>query len=255
MKTKTYDNVQFDTVEMQVNVTDGVVLLSDLNTAYEQMCTEIQQFKEGFTHNNQNLYFITVSINNYGNAKIALMTSFNSNLKYIWDHTWYFENEWAAILAFEDYYSDDSIYQWNTTAARELERILNIIEHHENDSSNNQIHIYYTPTQSHTFDYTDYINNTDPYPSGFYNDSRVFVKRTLSSILDYNLSFDEMVYCFDSYLGLGYDFINSSLYPNEHPVCWIVSVNYKQLNYWHFHYHKLKVNYGCLVADNPIGDL
>ena len=36
-----YDNVQFDTVEMQVNVTDGVVLLSDLNAAYQQMCTEI----------------------------------------------------------------------------------------------------------------------------------------------------------------------------------------------------------------------
>jgi len=51
-----YDNVQFDTVEMQVIVTDGVVLLSDLNAAYQQMCNEIQQFKRGFNHENQNLF-------------------------------------------------------------------------------------------------------------------------------------------------------------------------------------------------------
>ena len=250
-----YDNVLFDTIEMQVNVTDGVVLLSDLNTVYEQMCKEIQQFKNGFSHNNQNLYFITVSISNDGNAKIELMTTFNCNSKYYWDHTWYFDNDWSAVCSLEQYYSYDSTYYWNTTAARELERLLNLIEHHENDSSNNQIHIYYTPTQSHTFDYTDYDNNNDPYHSGFYNESRVFVMRTTSSVLDYIFSFDDMVYCYDSYLGLGYDFINSSLYPNERPVCWKVAADNKHLNYWYFHYHKLKVNYGRLVADNPIGDM
>ena len=102
-----YNDVQFDTVEMMVNVTDGAVLLSDLATAYEQMCNEIQQFKKGFTHNNQNLYFINMYISAEGNAKIALMTSFNATSKYYWDHTWYFDDEWDAICSFSQYFSWD----------------------------------------------------------------------------------------------------------------------------------------------------
>ena len=76
-----YDNFQFDTIDMQVNVTNGAMLMSDLCTAYEQMCTEIQQFKKGFNHFDQNLYFIKVSINAEGNAKIALMTSYTNSSK------------------------------------------------------------------------------------------------------------------------------------------------------------------------------
>lgn len=246
-----YNDVQFDTIEMQVNILDGIVLLGDLNTAYEQMCTEIQQFKEGFTHNNQNLYYINVSISNDGTAKIALMTSFNTNSKYQWDHTWYYGSEYDAICAFYQYFSVDSIFQWNTTAANELTRFLNLIEHHENDSSDiNHPHLYYTPTRNHTFDYT---NSIDIYHSFFYNDSRVFAKRTSSSSLDYVLSFDEMVYCLDSYPGLAYDYINT-FYPIENPVCWKVTPNSKYHNFY-YHYHILTVDYGHLYSENPIGDL
>ena len=91
------------------------------------MCTEIQQFKKGFIHNNQNLYYINVSITVEGNAKIALMTSFSTAFKNMEEHAWYFDDYLEACLAFGEYYSYDSIYQWNTTAARELERTLNII--------------------------------------------------------------------------------------------------------------------------------
>ncbi len=248
-----YDNVQFDTVEMQIHISDDVVLLGDLNTAYEQMCTEIQQFKDGFIHNNQNLYYLNVSISTDGNAKIALMTSFNNNSKYLWDHTWHYNNEWAAYAACDSYFGDNTSYPWNTTAASELERVLNLIEHYENDSSDlNYIHVFYTPTQDHTFEYSNTL--PDPYHSGFYNDSRVFAYRNQESSLDYNLDEVQLCYCLDSYLGLGYNFIINT-YPNERPVCWRVSTDSKHLNYWYYYYHKLKVEYGHLVADNPIGDL
>ena len=55
-----YNDFKFDTIELQVNVTDGTLLMSDINVAYEQICAEIQQFKEGFSHNNENLYFINM---------------------------------------------------------------------------------------------------------------------------------------------------------------------------------------------------
>ena len=252
-----YDNVQFDTVEMQICVTDGVVLLSDLNAAYEQMCTEIQQFKKGFTHNNQNLYYINMSITVEGNAKIALMTTFNLNSKYTWDHTWYYDSDYDACMACADYFSDDSLYLWNSTAARELQRVLNLIEHHENDSSNiNHIMICYFPTRHHDFDY----NNTyDPYHSGFYNDSRVFAYRkyNMSTLNHYLFICEDLCYCLDSYLGLGYDFINDNLYADERPVNWTVTaISKPTTNYsptWWMHYHELRVEYGQLISGNHPG--
>ena len=244
-----YDGVQFDTVEMRVNVSGDAMLLSDLNTAYEQMCMEIQQFKKGFTFDDQNLYYINVSVSADGNAKIALMTSFNTSSKDMGDHFWYFSNEFDAYDAFDLYFSQDSTYRWNTTAARELERVLNLIEHHQNDTLDNGIIIInYIPTRNYTF---YYANSLDPYNSGFYNESRVFAKRAIVSDYNYNLSIDEMVYCFDSYLGLGYDFTNNSPYYNEHPVCWKVNPESKNISAWWYHYHKLEVEYGRIVSNPP----
>jgi len=238
-----YNEVQFDTVEMHVNVTDGVVLLSDLGLAYEQMHDQIQQFKKGFTHNDQNLYFINMLINADGNAKIALMSSLNSSSKYYWDHTWYFEDDWLAMCAFDEYFSWDSTYYWKTTAARELQRVLNLIEHHENSHTI----MCYFPTRFQAFNY----NNThDPYISGFYNYSRVFAKHNNSN---YILTIDEMIYCFDSYLGLGYDFTDDNLYANEHPVNWRVTGTSNPIVNGIINYHQLQVNYGQLITINPPG--
>lgn len=236
-----YNEVQFDTVEMQVNVTDGVVLLSDLGLAYEQMHDQIQQFKKGFTHNDQNLYFITASISADGNAKIALMSTYTSNSKYYWDHTWYYDDEWDAINAFYEYFSEDSIYPWNTKAATELQRALNLVEHHGNNYST-----CYLPTREQSFDY----NNTyDPYQSGYYGNSRIFAKRTISNRFVYNFNIDDMIYCLDSYLGEGYDFISS--YTNECPICWTVTPKEKHFNNANYYYHQLHVDYGQLVSNNP----
>ena len=251
-----YDNVQFDTVEMLVNVTDGVVLLGDLNAAYQQMCTEIQQFKKGFNQENQNLYFINVSISIDGNAKIALITSFNNSSKDPWDHTWYYSDIWFEALACDSIFSD-WYYSWNTTAASELQRVLNCYDHHENDSSDmNHIQICYFPTRNHTFDYS----YTDPYQSYFYNNSRVFAYMKYNV---YSFSHDlelgeEMCYCLDSYLGLGYDFINDNLYADECPVNWTVTPISKRTTNsdptWWMHYHELRVEYGQLISGNQPGN-
>lgn len=252
-----YDNVQFDTVEMQICVTDGVVLLSDLNAAYQQMCNEIQQFKRGFNHENQNLYYTNVSISTDGTAKIALMTSFNSSSKDPWDHTWYYDDVFLAAYACDEFFSD-LYYSWNTTAASELQRVLNLYDHYENDSSNiYHIQVIYLPTRSKTFDYS----YTDPYQSYFYNNSRVFayLKYDVPTFSHYLELGEEMCYCLDSYLGLGYDFINDNLYADERPVNWIVtpkSTRFYDTNQnptWWIHYHELHVDYGHLLSNNHPG--
>lgn len=247
-----YNEVQFDTVEMQVNVTDGTMLLGDISTAYEQMCSEIQQFKKGFNHNDQNLYFINVSIDADGKAKIALMTSFNDNSKDLGDHTWYFDDEWAAYEVCDVYFTLDSTYTWNTTAKRELQRLLNLFEHYENYWSNGNYIMCYFPTQSHTFNYP---NCPDPYDSPFFGYSRTFTAEAGEGAI-FNLSINDMCYSLDSYLGLGYDYLdNYSMNADEHPVNWVVDTASKKFEYhrWRTSYHKLTVEYGQLIMNNPPG--
>ena len=243
-----YNEVQFDTIEMHVNITGGAMLLSNLNTAYEQMCTEIQQFKKGFNHNGQNLYYINASIDEKGNAKIALMTSLNTGSKHISEHTWYYGDEWEACYAYGDYFSDDSIFKWNTTAARELERVLNLIQHEEvNVDPNGTVSSCFIPTGRLNFDYT---NTYDPYHSGFYNDSRVFAKREPvgnTNYTNYCLDALDIVYCLDSYLGLGFDHVN--LNSNDHIICWKVKpLMNVQPNLWRYYFHQLQVEYGQLAS-------
>lgn len=249
-----YDNVQFDTVEMQVNVTDGVVLLSDLNIAHEQMCTEIQQFKKGFCHENQNLYYINMSIGADGNAKVALMTSLNNASKGLEDHTWYFDSFYEAYMACDEYFTYDSTYLWYTTAKRELQRILNLYDHQENYQigPGGIIMVCYLPTRNHTFDYT---NSIDTYGSIYLSNARLFTIQSGVDTPNRVLTTDEMCYCLDSYLGLGYDYIDDNLYFNERPVCWTVDtiVAPPDINRWYTYGHQLYVEYGC--PTNGIGPI
>jgi hypothetical protein len=246
------DDFQFDTVEMKVNVSDGIILLDDLRSAYQQMCTKIRQFQKVFNHCDQNLYYINVSISADGNAKIALMTSFNTSSKDLEHHQWYFSNLGAVLTACDEYFSDNSTYVWNGLAATELQRILNIYEHHEYQIPvHGGYQMVYFPTRNHTFDFTN--TSPDPYGSPFYEDSRVFRMKG-SNYANYCLEDIEMCYCLDSYLGLGYDYMNDYLYTNEHPVCWSVNdTTIIHLNNLKTHYHRLYVEYGNPISINPPG--
>ena len=241
-----YNDVQFDTVEMQVNASDGAIAMSDLNTAYEQMRNEIQQFKKGFNHCDQNLYFINVFINGSGDARIALMTSFTLGSKGWETHPWYYSDPFELADVCDMYFSEDSVYYWNGLASSELQRILNLYEHHENGSGIDGA-VCYIPTRSHTFDYT---NTYDPYISGYnyINESRVFAKKYTQPYL-YIFHIYEMCYCLDSYLALGYDYINDNLYSHEHPVCWTVTPVTNTPNpYRYYYYHQLHVEYGNSIT-------
>ena len=243
-----YNDFKFDTIELQVNVTDGTLLMSDINVAYEQICAEIQQFKEGFSHNNENLYFINMFINDNGNAKITIKTTFVSNTRGLDNHLWYFPDTFCYIDSVCDYYFSNSIqYSWDSVARDELQRILNLFEHHENSPGI----VCFIPTRSYTFEYPNW---TDSYGSPFVCNSRLYAGMSYIYHLDYNLPPDEMCYCLDSYLGLGYDYISNNHYVNnEFPMNWIVidtTVLFdSQKQYSCF--HNLKVEYGCRYGAMP----
>ena len=244
-----YDDVQFDTIEMKVDITDGTIQLSSLSSIYVQLCTEIDQFKKSFTHSNQNLYFLNVFINGDGNIKIALMTTFSSTSKGLDEHLWYFPDIFYIDSVCEHHFNSNMQYNWDGCAKTELQRILNLFEHHViSDMVSNFI-----PTRNHTFNYDDY-DCEDPYGSPFILNSRLFAAYgTLGS--NFYLTPEEMCYCLDSYLGLGYDYIvNNYLYDNEHPVSWTVNAaSHQPDNFkWRVFYHTLTVQYGELITGfNP----
>lgn len=245
-----YDNVQFDTVKMNVTITDGTVLLTDLGAAYEQMCTIIRQFKSGFTHDNQILYFINMFINADGNARIALMTTYATPVKDLDDHHWYFPDIFGYVDSVCLYHFESNTqYLWNGYGKEELQRILNLFESHAPSHGMT----YITPTRSFAFEYPNW---TDSYGSPFNYNSRLCA--TYSE--NYTLTEDEMCYCLDSYLGLGYDYITNNYYCDyEHPVLWTITTKDSvfQYNNLRAYYHILTVQYGQIYHDgtNPSPDI
>lgn len=144
------------------------------------------------------------------------------------------------------YFCEDSIYLWDSTAKKELQRILNVFESYENAQIS-----YYTPSRSQTFEY-NCIDWLDPYGSPFCRNSRLFA---VFDDFNYELSLDEMCYCLDSYLGLGYDFISNNPIRNERPVNWIVECDNKWFVQYQDRYttyfHRLKVQYGVIHTIDP----
>ncbi len=241
-----FDNIEFDTLDLQVKLTDGAVSLSDLNLAYELMVKKIKKFQNSLRHDNQGIHFINVFISDNGNAKVAIMITYNTMAKNLDENYWYFDPSVNIDSICELYYYDDSTYTWDGTAVRELTRILNLFESYQNGPDVS----YYTPAESKTFEY-NYFDWFDQYGSPFYRDSR------LCAFYDYSyhdLSMEEMCYCIDSYLGLGYYYLENAN-SSKRPVSWVVSSKSKWFYEYHDRsttfFHKLEVQYGNLHTHNP----
>ena len=245
-----YNNMQFDTIDMQVNAIDGFVTMYDLNTAYEQMRATIQQFQKEFSYCDQNLYFINMFIDESGHARIALATSVVNHSKDIGDHIWYFEDSYILDTVCYYFFVNDTQYVWDGYGKTELQRILNLYEHHTN---NTPLINYYTPTRNHTFSYPNY---PDPYGSQFASNSRLFAGNAAIDA-SFNITPNAMCYCLDSYLGLGYDYIIDGIYENEHPVSWLINtyITHFSNEKFYTHHHSLTVQYGQLhvgtIDPNP----
>lgn len=226
------DDVRFDTLYAQVNVTNGTVLLSDLATAYENISTCIDKFYHGLTLDNKHFRFINAIISENGDIAIPILTTFSNGSKDITDHIWYFPDDVWVLCDTCYYYLNASTYPAQTTGTTELQRVLNLIVSHP--LGGNGI-VYFTSTFTKLFDYLHYF---DPYGSPSYNDSRVF-----ASINTINTDMEPMVcYFLDSYLGLGHQYLPT----DEYILCWEVEHHYrKQTNgLCALEYQNLYVTYG-----------
>ncbi len=227
-----FNNVRFDTIEIQVKVNDGVVEMRELRLAYEQMLTEIQSVEETLGLDNQNLRFVDVFVSENGIARIVLMNTSNILSRNLYDNYWYFPDTFGYLDSICYVQFTNYQYQWNTTAKRELERVINVFEGRETPYATS-----YNPTRIISFDFPQWI---DPYGSPFDLDSRLCAGT-------FYLSQEDMCYCLDSYLGLGIEYLANNYYvENEYPIYWTIKPIDTVLpnDNLHSYYHRLNVRFG-----------
>ena len=233
-----FNNVRFDTIEMQVmvNVNREVIDLCELCSTYNQMIQKIKRFEDSLELENPNLRFVDVLATKNGNFAIILMTTTNAPSRNLYDNYWYFPDTFGyldSICYFQ--FSDLLYYKWNTTAKSELERVINVFEGRVTPFVS-----AYIPTRTISFDFPQWL---DPYGSPFDRDSRLSVGNSIN----YYLMQEDMCYCLDSYLGLGIDYLaNNYFVDNEYPIYWTISPidSLFQYNHLHTYYHRLNVRYG-----------
>ena len=241
-----FTDIVYDTLYYQVNVTNGQVALNDLNALYTSVANDIDAFYQSLNLENKHLRFIGASVSNSGEVIVTLITS------YIWlDHTWHFQDGLIAAIACDTLFSEDSVYVWNALGASELERVINLLEGREYVMPNSGFigrayYVYYTNVPF------DFRYNIDPYGSPFVNNSRIYAKDG-DSYANPVITWEEMCYCLDSYIGLPFEYINEhNLGANMRPVHWTVS-GYSGIfptNPWPTYYHAVNAVIGQIVYTN-----
>lgn len=192
--TDEYASIRFDTLYINVTLTDGAVFIGDLNAGYTLLSNAIAHYLQSIDFENANIRYIDVAISETGSVTAILSVTFE------WEHTWYYEDVFDARYHCYEYFSCDSVYRASGLGRSELERILNLIESHSILSvGQNHGRVYYT--QSREIDYL-YSENIDPYGSPSFLNSRLLASTIAEDPI---IDLENMCYYLDSYLGLGYD--------------------------------------------------
>ncbi len=243
-----YTDLRYDTLYYQVNITNGQVALSDLNAIYESIASDIDSFYQSLDLQEKHFRFIGAYITTDGQVIVELTTSY-----IILDHTYYFGDDYLAAIFCFNRFDQDSSYIWNTSAKEELESAINFLEGHEYimPGQYSLDRVYYVFSMTQDFQFQD---NIDLYGSDFLMNSRIFAAHGDTYSVP-TLDFNTMCYCVDSYLGLGFEYVNNhSNLRNQRPVRWIINCE-KYINEgdtWHTFCHKINVTIAQVVInDDP----
>ena len=247
-----FTDLRYDTLYYNVNVSNGLVSLTDLNTLYQSVASDIDDFYQSLNLENKHFRFIGASISNSGEVIVTLVTTWLN-------HAWFFDDDWVAMMTCYDHFSEDSVYVWDELGKRELQRVLNLLEGRDFVYENSDERVYYVYTTDLLFNYDNYI---DPYDSNspFYIDSRLFAEQGDIEFVPI-IDLDEMCYCLDSYLDLPFNYVNTHTgFGNQRPVQWIIIPTvYEPGNYnggaihWYLYCHILRVRLAeCIATQDPI---
>ena len=226
-----YNDIRFDTIYGHVTVTNGMVTLTDLNVAYNEMSAAIDAFRENLNLENHHFQFIGSSISADGEVMVRLVSLYGWFV--FGDHLWYFPDVIEANEVCDEYFNLYEHYYASQLGRSELERVMNILESRSTDNTGRVYYVIYT---TKTYCFRDHI---DPYGSPSYLNSRLF-----ADVLDRDIK-EDMCYYLDSGMGLGHEGCPTG----QDIISWQVVYEFEQpYEQYHEHLwkatHKLIVNYG-----------
>lgn len=234
-----YNDIRFDTLYCQVELTDGQVSLQDLSAVYSDISHTIEAFDRSLFLENKHFRFIDTKITPTGQIIVPILTTYVSQTRYLYDTLWYFDipeyNTYYIDSLWAEYFDSHTVYTPNGLGKTELVRYLNLIEsHHWAISPPEQQLVYYTLTDETWFYFRDYI---DPNGSPFVSNSRLYAAESTSGS---DIGVYNMIYLLDSYAGLGYQ----ECPQGNCPVSWSIEYNSSDNGKANIRHHKLDVKYG-----------
>ena len=231
-----FDDIRFDTLHYQMSVTNGQVSLTDLNTVYANVSSDIDAFYHSLDLHEKHFRFINSTISHEGIITVALLTTFKRSSRGtndLEDHLWYYEDYWDLQVECNSFCEEYETLPASTTGRDLLERFLNWKLSHGVETR-----YYYTITSYEEFYYRDEI---DPYGSPNFMASRLFANNG-------GLNMDikpRFCYLCDSNLGLGSSNCPQGLYVIHWKVFYRQEPPYEQFqeHFWKEHYI-IRVAYG-----------
>ena len=233
-----YESFRYDTLYFNINVENGRVSISDLNTLYTRVAGDISTYFSNLNLENKHIRFIGADIEDDGTVVMSIMVTYGW-----WDHLWYFPDVLTLYTTLSPYFDDNYTCDYDVFTDT-LNKMLNTLV------GSTQIldttTAIYVVANTVDFEWDEY---TDLYGSYWESNSRLFAAHVIPTFRQ-----DDFFYCFDSYAGLGvdstwcgihhYDIIDFVITKN-------IDTSHQQQN---VACHKLTVRYGVVVPIKPKPD-
>lgn len=179
-----FDDIMFDDIYTDVNISNGMVSLADLNDAYKQIFNEIRSYYRNLDLQDKDFRFIKCEIQEDGAVKTHVTVTYGNGEKAFGGFHFSSEDNCIQLL------NPDLTYTPFDVAISELVRILS----HEYGIDNSYCRIYFT--FDHDITWNPRNAPTDP-NSPFLNSRLYFTNGYFWPLTD-----EEMAYLVDSYAGL-----------------------------------------------------
>lgn len=227
-----FDKFQSDTLYYNINVENGMVKLSDLNSLYTIASADITTHFNSLNLDNKHIRFIGVDISNEGSVIMSILIT--SGWPY---QTWYFPDPITLYETLSPYYDDDYYCDYDDFTDT-LQTMLNLLVAYHPTSSGRVFFSIFKTVDFYYYDYPDVNAN-------YYYNYRIFAFHRKPI----DMCANDFFYYFDSYAGLSvdsswnglirYDIIDFNIIKQETPSLSTV-------------YHQPRVRYGVFIEQDTV---
>lgn len=227
----------YDTIVTTISINDDIVTMTDINSSFQEISTEVSRIYNSYDIPNKQIVFIHSVIDTENLAKgeatvKSIMATTERN-----DH--YYFDEWD-YLCLDTIFPYNNEYLWNEEAINELEYYVKLFgTQYINED------YYYVSLGHITYKYYDYpiTDPSSPYKYRLYYCGHCLEESTV-------LTGGDMVFYLDSYLGLACN--TTTHYGNMIDAVISDIVDYTKQENGELLCHDLTVWYGTIVLNNQI---